>query len=139
MANIRPTTTSRNAMLQAILDRINLGSGPGTIKIYDGAQPANGDTAPSGTLLATLAFSDPASGAPASGSVTFSAIAEVNAAATGTATWARIADSTAASVFDGDVKSDGTGFINFNRTDFVAGGPVRITSFVLTVPASITF
>lgn len=141
MANFRAAVLARNAMLQALIDRLNLGAGPATLKVYSGTQPANGDTVLSGnTLLATLTFSDPAAPAPSGGVITFSAITEDSSAdAAATATFARIQDSDGNNVFDGDVKADGTGMINFNRTDFAVGGPVRITSFTITLPALITF
>jgi hypothetical protein len=140
MANIRITAAVRNAMMQKILDAIDLGAGPGTIKIYSGTQPANADTALSGnTLLATLTFTDPSAPSPAAGVVTFSTITEDSSAdATATATFARIQDSTGTVVFDGDVGTAGA-LITLNRTDFATGGPVRITSFTLTLPASMTF
>lgn len=139
MANIRIATTVRNAMLDAINTAINAGSGAGTIKLYSGTQPANGDAAESGTLLATLTFTDPAAGAAASGVLTFSTITEDSAAdATNTVTWARIEDSAGVNVFDGDVGTSGA-MINLNTTAIVTGGPVRITSFTVTLPSSITF
>lgn len=136
MSNLRIAVASRNAMMQSLLDQLNLGAGPATIKIYSGVQPANGDAALSGnTLLATLTFSDPASPAPASGVLTFSTITEDSSAdSTATATFARIQDSAGVNVFDCDVGTAGSTIV-LNRTDFVTGGPVRITSFTLTLPA----
>ena len=139
MANIRLSTAARNAMLDAITARMDLGAGPATLKIYSGSQPPNGDAAESGTLLATLTFSNPAAGGAASGVLTFDAITEDSAAdASNTATWARIEDSNGNNVFDGDVNSSGA-MINLNTTAVVAGGPVRINSFTITIPASISF
>jgi len=65
-----------------------------------------------------------------------SAITQDSAAdATGTATWARIADSTGATVFDVDVTVTGAGgTLQFNTTSFVIGGPVLISAFTITVP-----
>jgi hypothetical protein len=140
MANLRITAATRNAMLQKILDALDAGAGAATLKIYSGTQPANADTALSGnTLLATLTFTDPTAPAPSGGVITFSTITEDSSAdAIGTATFARMADSTGATVMDGDVGTTGA-LITLNRTDFVVGGPVRITSFTITMPASMTF
>ena len=140
MANIRMAVAARNAMLDALNARINLGAGPGTLKIYSGTQPATGDTALAGnTLLATLTFSDPAAPAAASGVLTFAAITEDSSSdAAGTATWARIQDSDGNNVLDGDVGTSGA-LINLNTTTIAAGGPVRITSFTITLPATMTF
>jgi hypothetical protein len=139
MANIRVATTVRNAMLDAINTALNAGSGAGTIKIYSGTQPANGDAAESGTLLATLTLTDPAAGAASAGVLTLSTITEdASADATATATWARLEDSAGTNVFDGDVGT-ASAMINLNTTAIVTGGPVRITSFTITMPSSITF
>ena len=71
--------------------------------------------------------------------ITFDAITEDSSAdATATATWARIEDSDGTNVFDGDVSTAGA-MINLNTAAIVAGGPVRITSFTITMPDSITF
>lgn len=139
MANLRLATNARNAMLQALIDAIDAGAGPATLKIYSGTQPVNADTALSGnTLLGTLTFSNP-SGDVASGVLTFDVITEDSEAdADGTASFARIEDSDGNAIFDGDVGTSGA-MINFNRTDFVTGGPIRISSFTMTIPASITF
>jgi len=140
MANLRITATARNAMLDALNARINLGAGAGTLKLYSGTQPATGDTALSGnTLLATLTFADPAAPAAAAGTLTFSTITEDSAAdAAATATFARILDSDGNAVFDGDVGTSGA-LVNLNTTTIATGGPVRITSFTITIPATMTF
>jgi hypothetical protein len=140
MANIRVAATARNAMLDALVARMDLGAGPATLKIYSGVQPASGDGALSGnTLLGTLTFSDPSAPASAAGVVTFNAITEDSSAdASATATWARIQDSNGNNVFDGDVGTAGA-MINLNTTTIAAGGPIRISSFTITMPSSITF
>jgi hypothetical protein len=140
MANIRAAVAVRNAMLDALVARMNLGAGPATLKIYSGTQPANGDAALSGnTLLGTLTFTDPAAPAASGGTITFSTITEDTAAdATGTATFGRIQDSDGNLVTDGDVGTSGA-LINLNTTTIAAGGPLRITSFTISIPATISF
>ena len=139
MANIRVAVASRNDMLAALLARMNLGSGAATLKMYSGTQPANGDAAESGTLLGTLTFSDPAAPAPSGGTITFSAITEDSEAnATAIVTWARIEDSDGNNVFDGNV-GELDAMIILNTTDIKAGGPIRVTSFTISLPSSITF
>lgn len=140
MANLRIAAAARNAMLDALAARINLGSGPGTLKIYSGTQPANGDTALSGnTLLGTLTFSDPVAPAASGGTLTFSTITEDSSAdASATATFGRIQDSDGTLVFDGDVGTSGS-LITLNTTTIAAGGPIRITSFTISIAASIAF
>jgi hypothetical protein len=137
VANFRVVVAQRNARLDALKTAIDAGSGAGTIKIYTGTQPANADAALSGnTLLGTLTFTDPSAPAASAGVLTFSAITQdVAADATGTATWARIADSTGATVFDCDVGTAGA-TINLNTTSIVTGGPIQISSFTVTDPAT---
>jgi hypothetical protein len=127
-------------MLDALLAQLNLGSGPATLKVYDGVQPVSADDALSGnTLLATLTFSDPAASSALGGVLTFDAIAEEPmASASGMATFVRVEDSDGNPVFDGNVGTSDA-LVTFNTTDVVAGGPVRITSFEISIPASIAF
>ena len=137
MANMRLSTALRNAMIQQVQVKADAGAGAGTINIRSGSQPASAEDAETGTLLATLTFSDPSAPSASGGVLTFSAITEDSSAdATGTATWARIKDSTGATVFDCDVTATGGGgTIQLNTTSIVAGGPVRITAFTATMPA----
>ena len=136
MANFRLAAVARNALADQFKTLCDGGAGAGTIKIYSGTQPATADTALSGnTLLATLTFADPSAPAASAGVLTFNAIVEDSSAdATGTATFARVADSNAATIFDCDVGTSGA-TINLNTVSIVTGGPVRITSFTVTVPA----
>ncbi len=136
MAIIRFVTTAKNNALDTLKTAIDAGSGAGTIKVYNGTQPTSAnDAITTQTLLATLTFSDPC-GTTSSGTLTMSAITQDSAAdATGTATWARIADSSGSTVFDVDVSATGAGgTLQFNTTSFVIGGPVLISSFTVTVP-----
>lgn len=134
MANVRPSTPARNAALNSQRDLIDAGAGPGKIKIYTGAQPANGDGALSGnTLLGTLTFSDPSAPNAAGGVLTFSAISEdASADATGVAAWARLTDSNDVAVIDVDVGVAGA-TINLNTVNVVLGGAIRLTSATLTI------
>lgn len=135
MANFRLTVASRNGILNTyVRDKLDAGAGAATIEIRSGTQPADPDTAATGTLLATLTFTDPSAPAASAGVTTMSTITEdASADATGTASWARAKDSTGAAVFDCDVSTSGA-TINLNTTAIVAGGPVRITSFTVTQP-----
>lgn len=138
MANMRLATATRNALADTFKTLIDAGAGPGTIKIYTGTQPANANTAISGqTLLGTLTCSDPSAAAAASGVLTFNSITQDSSAdATGTATWARVADSNGNTVFDCDVTaSGGGGSIELNTAGIVAGGPIIVTAFAITIPA----
>lgn len=134
-ADPRLTNAAASAAADAVVDRIDLGAGAGTIKIYTATIPTDADTAVGAqTLLATLTFSDPAFGAASNGVATASAItSDTSADATGTAAWARIADSTGTTVMDVTVGTTGED-INFNTVSFVAGATVAITSLTYTQP-----
>ena len=136
MAVIKFVTAVKNSALDTVKAAIDAGAGAGTIKIYTGTQPTSpADAISTQTLLGTLTFSDPC-GTSASGVLTMSAITQDSSAdATGTATWARIADSTGTTVFDCDVTgTGGGGTIQFNTTSFVSGGPILISAFTISVP-----
>lgn len=137
MAVLKLAAATRNALATAVATAIDAGSGAGTVKIYTGSQPSTGDTAASGTLLATIALVDPSFGSASSGVITASDPSPVNAAATGTAGWFRVQDSTGANVFDGDcTATGGGGTMTLSTTSLVSGSPVDITSFTVTMPAS---
>lgn len=139
MGNVRITSALRDSRMNLIRDAIDAGSGAGTIKIYTGTQPANANAALSGnTLLATLTCSDPCAPSASAGVLTFSAITEDSVAdATGTATWARIADSAGNTVLDVDVGETGSGAsLIINNASVSAGGPVRMSSLTLTEAAA---
>ncbi|MEW8418204.1 MAG: hypothetical protein AB2669_21400 [Candidatus Thiodiazotropha endolucinida] len=135
MANVRLANASQQAAMDAVVDLIDGGAGAGTIQIRSGTQPADANSAATGTLLATLTFSDPAFGATnTSGVATASAITDdTSADATGTAAWARVLDSNSNVIFDCDVGTSGA-TINLNTTSITAGGTVSITSFTMTHP-----
>lgn len=127
-------TTTRNSRLTQISAAIDAGSTGGTIKIYSGTRPATGAALSGNTLLSTLTFQKPSAPAPSGGVLTFSQItADTNAAATGTAAWARISDSTGAFVMDMSVTATGGGGdIQINTTTITAGGTVAVNSATIT-------
>ena len=136
MAIIRFVTAVKNSALDTIKTAIDAGAGAGTIKIYTGTQPTTAaDAVTTQTLLGTLTFSDPC-GTSAAGVLTMSAITQDSSAdATGTATWARIADSTGSTVCDVDVTATGGGgYVQMASTSITAGGPIAFNSFTITLP-----
>jgi hypothetical protein len=136
MAILRLSTTARNALANAIKTAIDAGAGAGTIKIYSGAQPATPQDAPAtaNVLLGTLTFSKPSFPTGTVGVITASAITQDSSAdASGTAAWARLADSDGNAIMDVDVGTTGC-TINLNTTTVVSGGPIAITSATITVP-----
>lgn len=128
------------AMCDALVDLVDGGAGAGTLTIRTGSAPADCETADSGTLLATLTFSDPAFGAAADiapgARATASAItADSSIDATNTAAHFRIKDSNAVCIMQGTVGTSGAD-INFNAVAFVTGAECAITSLTVTVPES---
>lgn len=118
----------RNAMLDALTSQAGASA---LLRIYDGARPATGGAAT--TLLAELVCNATFAPAASGGTLTLNAIANDTAAnATGTATWFRIvkADGTT-HVLDGSVGTSGAD-LNMNTVSIVTGGPVAISSFVVT-------
>lgn len=133
---IKLTNAARSAAADAIVDRLDAGAGAGTIEIRTGTQPTNADDADTGTLLATLTFSDPAFGAASNGVATASAITQDSSAdATGTAGYFVVKDSDGTKQFTGSVGTSGAD-MNLVTTSITAGQPVQITSFTFTIPAS---
>jgi len=134
--SIKLTNAAASAAADAVVDLIDLGSGAGVIEIRTGAQPTNADDVDSGTLLATLTFSDPAFGAAANGVATASAITQDSSAdATGTAGYFVVKDSTGAKVFTGSITATGGGGdMELVTTSIVATQPVQITAFTYTQP-----
>lgn len=135
MATTRITNAAGGACATAIMDAIDAGSGAGTLKVYAGTMPANADTAITDqTLLGTLTLADPC-GSVTNKTLTFGAITQDSAAdATGTASFARIADSSGTTVMDVDITATGGGgTLTLNTVSIVAGGPIAVTSFSVTV------
>ncbi len=140
-AATRISNAAAIAACNAIVDLIDAGSGAGKLRIYDGTQPAGPDVAVSDqTLLAELTLSDPAFGAAADanpgGRATADTITgDTSANATGTASWFRAVDSDGNAVIDGSVGTSDADLI-LVTTSIVAGQPVEVTSWTVTMPES---
>lgn len=135
--SIRLSTIARNAAADAVVDLVDAGAGPGTLKIYTGAQPADGDTEATGTLLVSIPFDDPAFAAASGGTAAASDPDPVTAVASGTAASFVVEDSTGANVFNGSVSATGGGGdLQLATTTITAGVAVDITSFTYTQPGA---
>lgn len=123
---ITHTTPVRNAVADAVLGRINLGSAQasGDIQIAT----SNAFT----TILARLVMSNPAFGAASGGQATANAISpENNAPATGVAAAYRTRDRDANEVFRGTVGVTGSGAdMQLSSVNISAGDLIQINSFV---------
>lgn len=137
---IRLATASASAAADAVVDRIDADAGAGTLKIYSGTVPADGDTTPAGTHLATITLADPAFGAASSISTAISRAvmtdpAAVNWIADGTAGCYIIEDQSGDNVWSGDVtNAAGDGSLKLSSTAAVTGSPVDIVSFNYNQP-----
>lgn len=122
MLSLAPDTA--NAMLDALAAKLKNG---GTIKIYAG----------SGVLLGSLSLSKPAAQKASNSALIFNTIAEEPMAlASGVATLARVSSASGVPVLDCDIggtKEQTTGVIQLNTAEIAAGGPIRISSFILGV------
>lgn len=118
-------TTTRNAIADCVVDRIDAGSGAGKLKIY-----TSGDS-----LLATLTFSDPAFGAAADGVATASSITSGTATGTGTAAKFTACDSDNNVVFAGSVTATGAGGdLTLSSTAITTGDTVAVNAATYTAP-----
>lgn len=134
--NFRLPVATRNELAQAFQVLLDSGTGPGYLEIRTGPQPATADDAPTGIILGTLTFSALSAPPAVGGTLTFSPIGEdAEADNTGAAAWARAYNGDGDKVFDCDVGESGSGAtIELNTVNVVAGGPIRITSFTITIP-----
>jgi predicted amidohydrolase YtcJ len=127
-----------NATVNAEADAHSALLNSGYLRIYDGTQPTNADTAIGAqVLLAELRFGATAFAAASGGVATANAItSDSSANATGTATWYRtlMSDGTTV-VSDGSVGTSGAN-LNLNSVAITAGAAVDCTAFVFTQPKS---
>lgn len=125
-------TTRRSAMMAALGAAVDEGSGPGKLRIYTGSQPANADTAVSGTLLLEFVLQDPAF-TESGGVLTLDVTPTItdDALADGTAGWGRFFDSDDEAVIDGAVGSE----ITLTDTSLETGQTVTVVSCTFTLPA----
>jgi hypothetical protein len=124
-----------NTMVNAEADAVGNALDNGYIRLYDGSQPADADTAVGAqTLLAELRFGADAFGAAVAGTITANAItSDASANATGTATWARILASNGTTVwFDGSVGTANANVI-LSSTSIVMGAVVNCSSLTFSV------
>lgn len=126
-------TNTRNDMVEALIAAIDAGSGAGKLRIYDGSQPADANTAVSTqVLLLEFTLQDPCatvSGDTATFDVT-PAITD-DALATSTATWGRFLDSDNNAIMDVTVGTD----ITITDTTLETGQTVTVVSGTIQLAA----
>jgi len=134
----RITNAAAKAACDAIVDLCDVG-GAGKLRIYDGTQPTDADTAIGAQVkLAELTLGNPAFGAAADanpgGRATANAVtADSSADATGTATWFRVVNNAGTTLWDGSVGTSGAD-MNLNSVSITLGANVSISSWTFTVP-----
>lgn len=126
-----------NTCLSNILARLDAGSAVAapTIEFYTGTKPAKPDVAVTSQVLLGTCTCTPTAGAVATRALTFDAITQDSAAdATGTAAWCRFKNRDGVAIIDGDVtNTSGNGFAKLNTTSIVIGGPILVSSCVITL------
>ena len=135
MAN---TPKVSNAGVNAAVDALAALANTGYLRLYDGAQPTNADTAVGAqVLLAELRLNATAFGASSAGVATAGAItSDTDANATGTAAWFRVLKSDGTTVlWDGSVGTSGCD-LNINSTAIQIHAQVDVTAFTCTLPKS---
>jgi hypothetical protein len=135
MPVIRMLEADRTTLAGALRATWDLPAGPCTLEFYDGAMPAGGPSEAVGAQvkLGTLTCTEPLGTEAAA--LPFDPIAQDNAAdADGTATWCRLRDGAGVARGDFDVTATaGTGTVKLNTVTIKAGGPIRVTAFVVTM------
>jgi hypothetical protein len=109
-------------------------AGTASMNIYSGAQPASGDSAPTGILLATV--NSISWGASTAGSSSLTGIISGTAGTAGTAGWARIKTVNSNGTFnlDGDVGTSGTNVFTIDTAALTAGEAIAIRTLNLVLP-----
>lgn len=128
-------TATRSDVAQVLLDKMAAGTtNPNpVIEVYAGSVPATMGQTIVDTLLGTLTLTATV-GTVTDGELTFDTITDDAAADdSGTAGWCRVLnrDSEEAAYFT--IKDDGSGEINFNSADIVAGAPIAISSLSVVI------
>jgi hypothetical protein len=114
-------TATKTARLQAVVDAIDAGSGPGVLEI---------GTTGMGTVLASITLADPC-GTVSGDTLTFDfdpAVSDTSADATGTAAAARIKDSNGTVVISGLTVATSAAHVTMDSVSITAGQTVTLTS-----------
>ena len=107
--------SARPAVLQALIDLADAGTGPAQLEIYGTTRPATSGDAPGGAALATLVLTKPCGTVELTGILlTQESVIGDLIAANGAAVWGRLATSEGDPIADGDV------------TDMAGDGPFKL-------------
>ena len=127
--NLKYSVAARNGQLTDLNTRVGISC---KISLYDGVQPAGPDTAISTqVLLVQWTGNVTAFGSVATNVLTAGAVANVNAVASGTATWFRITTSGAVAVIDGSAGTSASDMI-LTSAGIVSGVAQAFNSLTIT-------
>lgn len=132
--NLKLSSVAVNAEADALAALAN----DGFLRIYDGAQPANGNAAiTTQTMLAELRLANPAFGAAVDGVITANSIMpDDHAAASGAASWCRFFKSDGfTALWDGSVGQSDS-LLDINSVNIQQNAVVSISAYQHTVPKS---
>jgi len=132
---MKVTTAVRSTLAQELIAAMANGTtNPNPIiEIYAGNMPASMGGTIVNTKLATLTLTTTVA-TESNGVITFETITEDSSADnTDRAAWCRVLDRESTEVIYLTINDDGSGEINFNSADLVAGSPVAIGELVLTI------
>ena len=130
--NPKLSAIGRNRALNGAVDTV-LDSG--FLRIYDGTQPTDADTAIGAqVMLAELTLAATAFAAASAASKAAGAIGSIAAAATGTASWGSFVTSGGTRVLDFSVGTSGAN-LNLNSVAISSGATVACSGFTLTMAA----
>ncbi len=129
----------RSDLANSIRDCIDQYGDGAKLNFYSGLQPisAQNPVKESNVLLGSATFSYPSAEDAMDGVLSFNEILEEPSAQnSGDVTWARVTMANGESVFDVDVTGPrGGGTLEINSTRIVEGGPIRVSSFTIVIPA----
>ena len=127
-------TQLSDAAANAACNAVTVLANGGSIKLYSGVQPTNGNTALGAqVLLATLVLSATAFAPAVGGVAAANAITPATIAVSGTATWFRVLKSDGVSVvFDGSIGTAGCNY-NMNSNVLSAGATAAMTGLTYSI------
>lgn len=126
-------TALRNQQVDAVGTDLN----SGFIDIYTGSRPADPNTAPTGTLLVSLALNADAYAAASGGSASKNGTVSGTAVANGTAGYAQQRNAANTRWMYGTLTvSGGGGDVELDSTSISIGQVIALTSSTITQPAS---
>jgi hypothetical protein len=130
--NTQLSDVAANAACNALTAQAN----SGYLKIYTGSEPASGNTAPSGTLLASFPLAATAFNGASGGTATLVVPASVTAGNTGTAAYFAIVKSDNSTVvLYGSCGTSGCN-LNLSTVAIASGALVSITSYSFSINES---